>query len=302
MISSAEKSHNKLKSAKVRSHRVSPVNVRKSTSYYKAPRKEVQIETDIEDIPNELDSEDYEYIEVNESRNRFDSADYTLNDIQVNTKPERNFKKDSILKKEIILKKNMSNHKLHHSCTPLKAKKSSVAAHNMPLNKVSSSRDHLNSLLNQSRSIITKFRTRQSFVEKTRVKMQVKPKASFVRSPERIVEFDPESLNRKNLHGFGNGKERGSSFLRKVPSLLITRRNLSPSKEIARDNYIDTADVILTQEIEIINMLRQTKDKKYYEVEDIRLENMVEKRRIEKLRDLQPKIIKNIGKEHDARK
>jgi transcription elongation factor GreA-like protein len=63
---------------------------------------------------------------------------------------------------------------------------------------------------------------------------------------------------------------------------------------------IDTADVILNQEIEMINKLNKIKEQKYNEIEKYKIETKIERRRTERIKELQPKIIKKIVKEQEV--
>ena len=67
-----------------------------------------------------------------------------------------------------------------------------------------------------------------------------------------------------------------------------------------RDDFIDTADMVLTKEIQVINALTKQKEKKFTEIENIRVEIENEQRRIEKLKSLQPKLIRKIQEEHEV--
>ena len=83
-------------------------------------------------------------------------------------------------------------------------------------------------------------------------------------------------------------------------SLLITRRKLSPCKEVQRDDFIDTADLVLTKEISLIAKLNKVKEDKMGEIEQVKMEIENEQKRITKIQALQPKIIKKIQQEHDV--
>ena len=85
-----------------------------------------------------------------------------------------------------------------------------------------------------------------------------RPKKAYKRLPERIIEISQES-SPKRVQNNRKPKER---LVREShsPSLLLSRRRLSPVREIERDDYIDTADIILNQEISVINKLIEKKE------------------------------------------
>lgn len=238
MSSTADKTQNKFKNSKAQSHRVSPANRTKVTRFYNAmPNESSEIEV-FEDIPNELESEDYEYVQGNTEREKFNSENYSQKDVQVNPTPRDSLKKNNSFRlnqktpqKEII---NIRN-----------------------LKKNSNNEDYLMSLLNNSQRIISVFRTKQSFVHETRSKMAQKPKESFRRSPERIIEVDSDFKAKRGVQSMLTSPANRKR-MNKSPSLLITRRQLSPSKEIMRDNYIG-----ITYEFSVNLYLTQHKDCKF---------------------------------------
>lgn len=88
--------------------------------------------------------------------------------------------------------------------------------------------------------------------------MTAKPRKTYRREPERIIEIIEES-SPKRIQRSPN--EEGQIIREHhSPSLLHSRRKLSPVKEIERDDYIDTADIILNHEIEVINKLIEKKE------------------------------------------
>jgi hypothetical protein len=219
MASTAEKSQNKLKNSKAQSHRVSPDNRTKVSNFHNAmPNQSIETEV-FEDIPNELESDDYEYAQENMQREKFNSENYSQKDVQVNSTPT-----SSSNKKNSSLRLNEKT-----------SQKEIINIRN--LKKNSHNEDYLMSLLNNSQRIISVFRTKQSFVHETRSKMAQRPKESFRRSPERIFEIDSDFKVQRGAQSMLTSPSNRRK-MNKSPSLLITRRKLSPSKEIIRDNYI----------------------------------------------------------------
>lgn len=156
------------------------------------------------------------------------------------------------------------------------------------------------SVLNQSQKLISVFRKKQSVVHETRSAVLQRPRKSFRRSPEKIIEVDKRLSPVKNtLANYKSTMERGR-ILKKSPSLLMSRRKLSPAKEVQRDDFIDTADMILGKEIEIIHKLTKIKEQRMKEIEEIKLITQEELRRVNRAKELQPKIIKKIQEEQEV--
>jgi len=87
--------------------------------------------------------------------------------------------------------------------------------------------------------------------------------------------------------------------IRQSPSLLHSRRKLSPIRAVERDDFIDTADLVLNKEIGIIHKLMKLKVEKEQELASLRVSISEEKRRVEKVQEVQPKIFKQIEREKE---
>ena len=170
-----------------------------------------------------------------------------------------------------------------------------------------SNQDYLMSLLSHSSKLISVFRQKQSFVHETRSSVLQQPKKSFRRSPERLEDMSRSPLRQSPKHpkftinsSLTSPYKRGRMLPTASSSLLITRRKLSPCKEVQRDDFIDTADLVLTKEISLIAKLNKVKEDKMGEIEHVKMEIENEQKRITKIQALQPKIIKKIQQEHDV--
>lgn len=112
--------------------------------------------------------------------------------------------------------------------------------------------------LTTQNKLISNYKETKSNAEKARKTIHERPRKSYKREPETIIEIvDSPAPNRMNRSSFDKEKifrEHSS------PSLLHSRRKLSPVKETERDDYIDTADIILNQEINVINKLIERKE------------------------------------------
>jgi len=120
---------------------------------------------------------------------------------------------------------------------------------------------------------------------------------SFHRSPERIIQLSNSFTPTKELDSRMTARENHRKILSKSPSLLISRQKLSPTREIERDDFIDTADVMLNQLIRKLSKLKNIKDRKKEEIEDIHIKINEEKIKGRRASEKIPKVIKKIEKE-----
>ena len=95
--------------------------------------------------------------------------------------------------------------------------------------------------------------------------------------------------------GSANKREvRNRKKLRQSPSLLMSRRNLSPVKEVQRDDFIDTADVVLNKEIALINQLVNRKIELEQDITNLKCQKEEAEINISKTAEVQPKFRKQI--------
>ena len=106
--------------------------------------------------------------------------------------------------------------------------------------------------------MISVFKESKSTIERLRKFALPKPNKAYKRLPDRIIELSEESPPRR----LQNSEQKLRKTIREnhSPSLLHSRAKLSPVREIERDDYIDTADILLNQEIDVINKLIQKKE------------------------------------------
>lgn len=155
------------------------------------------------------------------------------------------------------------------------------------------------SILNQSKNTISLFRKKQSFVHETRSSLLNRPMKSYRRSPERIIEIETNFTQVKGTtQKFNSAFDRKKVF-KKCPSLLNSRRKLSPVRETERDDFIDTADLILNKEIEVIKSLTKLKEKKMREIEEIVSTMQEERIKLRRAEEIRPKIHRRIQKENE---
>lgn len=154
--------------------------------------------------------------------------------------------------------------------------------------------DYLQSVLDQSSKVISLFRRKQSSIALSRSSLIPKPAKSYRRSPERIGEVEkvvsPVSSSSKHKRQYNYKQsdinKEADNITKKIktsPSLLQSRRKLSPTREVARDDFIDTADLVLNKEIKMINSLMQLKLKKEREILQIKVEIDDEKLKTERI-------------------
>jgi tyrosyl-tRNA synthetase len=70
-------------------------------------------------------------------------------------------------------------------------------------------------------------------------------------------------------------------------------------RETERDDFIDTADLILNKEIEIIKKLTKLKERKIQEIEEIVTKTQEERIKLRRAEELRPKIHRKIQKENE---
>ena len=77
----------------------------------------------------------------------------------------------------------------------------------------------------------------------------------------------------------------------------MSRRNLSPVKEVQRDDFIDTADVVLNKEIAVINQLVNKKMQLEQDINTLKCQTQEVEINIAKTAEVQPKLLKKIKSE-----
>ena len=77
----------------------------------------------------------------------------------------------------------------------------------------------------------------------------------------------------------------------------MSRRNLSPVKEVQRDDFIDTADVVLNKEIAVINQLVNKKMQLEQDINTLKCQTQEVEINIAKTAEVQPKLLKKIKAE-----
>ena len=243
-------------------------------------------DTEIEEIPNEFESESLTEEEVPPSQNKISNITHEVS-------PEK--AEDESMKMVRVSQSRpafIDDLEAIPKRSRMESKKQSMTS--------TCNQSLLMDILSQSKNTISLFRKKQSFVHETRSHMMNKPMKSYRRSPERIIEIETNFAQMKgSTQKFTTAYDRKKIY-KKCPSLLNSRRKLSPVRETERDDFIDTADLILNKEIEVIKKLTKLKEKKVHEIEAIASKTQEERIKLRRAEELRPKIHKKIQREKAA--